>query len=295
MSKKTQIKIFVGILLTVVIVYYSAKSLGGLNPGILLKTHINWWIAGASAVIFAYANYIRGLAYTRGIDRQIDAMTAFRIIGIGHSANMVLPLHAGEGLRLAFFPESYSTPKRTKLILIPAVADFAAIIVLAMLAVPFAGFKNKQLLQGLQFVSLIFIGVAALIVALGLGIPKLHRYMTGYLNVSMLKMSFWVLLSWIVMLISIWLGLVAFGFGYVESARMSLSVFAATNIINFVPASPGGLGLFEYGVVLGLGGLGIPESPAKAAGILLHLIQYVALLPLGAVLFFTGFHRKPKR
>jgi hypothetical protein len=84
-----------------------------------------------------------------------------------------------------------------------------------------------------------------------------------------------------------WIALIAFGFGTVKSVRMSLAVFSATNIINFVPASPGGIGLFEYGVVLGLGGLGIPVESAKLAGLFLHLIQYAALMPLGLVLYLT--------
>jgi uncharacterized protein (TIRG00374 family) len=109
----------------------------------------------------------------------------------------------------------------------------------------------------------------------------------------MAKMCFWVFLSWLVMLISIWIGLLSFGFRAEESISMSFAVFAATNIINFVPASPGGIGLFEYAVVLGLGGLGVQTMAAKSAGLLLHLIQYAALLPLGTVLYLTGLKKNP--
>jgi hypothetical protein len=109
----------------------------------------------------------------------------------------------------------------------------------------------------------------------------------------MAKMCLWIFLSWLAMLISIWIGLLSFGFKAVESIRMSLAVFAATNIINFVPASPGGIGLFEYAVVLGLGGLGVQTMAAKSAGLLLHLIQYAALLPLGTVLYLTGLKKNP--
>ena len=73
---------------------------------------------------------------------------------------------------------------------------------------------------------------------------------------------------------------------------MSLAVFAATNIINFIPASPGAIGLFEYGVILGLGGLGIARDTALAVALLLHMIQYAALLPMGAVLYFQALHGK---
>lgn len=53
-------------------------------------------------------------------------MTALQIVGLGHAANMVLPFHVGEGLRAAFFPKGYSAMRRTKLLIIPAFADFTA-------------------------------------------------------------------------------------------------------------------------------------------------------------------------
>ena len=100
------------------------------------------------------------------------------------------------------------------------------------------------------------------------------------------------MLSWVLLLMSTWLGLVAFGFHVFESMKMALAVFAATNIINFIPASPGSIGLFEYGTVLALGGLGVNHTEALAAGWLLHIIQYVALLPMGVVLYITALHGK---
>ena len=105
-------------------------------------------------------------------------------------------------------------------------------------------------------------------------------------------MMFWVILSWILLLLSTWIGLEAFGFHWPYSIRMSLAVFAVTNIINFIPASPGAIGLFEYGTILGLGGLGVNQSTALSAGLMLHMIQYAALLPLGAVLYVKAIHGK---
>jgi uncharacterized membrane protein YbhN (UPF0104 family) len=66
----------------------------------------------------------------------------------------------------------------------------------------------------------------------------------------------------------------------------------ATNIINLIPASPGGIGLYEYGTMIGLAGLGVERSVALSASLLLHLIQYMALLPLGGVLYIKAIHGK---
>jgi hypothetical protein len=243
-----------------------------------------------SVAIFVYANYIRGLAYTRGIDRDMDRMTALQIVGLGHAANMVLPLHVGEGLRAAFFPRGYSAVQRTKLLIIPAFADFTAIMMLSIPAVPFAGFKDQNLLKALWILTFLCIAAFILFVILILFLPRLRSYLSEYLNFDTVKMMFWVVLSWIILLVSTWIGLVAFGFPWVASIRMSLIVFAATNIINFIPATPGAIGLFEYGTILGLGGLGIDQISALSASLLLHLIQYAALPPLGFFLYIKALH-----
>jgi len=290
MPTKIKIKLFIGIIITAATVYYSIGALKDLHLSQVFHSDINWVLAAVSTAIYMYANYIRGLAYSRGIDRDMDRMTAFQIVGIGHAINMVLPLHVGEGLRAAFFPNHYSALRRTKLLIIPAFADFTAIMMLAIPAVPFAGFKDQTLLNALWFFTFLCIAAFILFVTLIFFVPRLRSYVSEYFNFGTVKMMFWVVLSWIFLLLSTWIGLVAFGFEEVTSMRMSLAVFAATNIINFIPATPGAIGLFEYGTVLGLGGLGIDQPTALSASLLLHLIQYAALLPLGTFLYFKALH-----
>ncbi|MCB8817688.1 lysylphosphatidylglycerol synthase domain-containing protein [Desulfosporosinus shakirovi] len=290
MSTKTKLKLFIGIIMTAVIIYYSIEALKGLHVSVLFQTDINWGLALVSVAIFGYANYIRGLAYTRGIDRDMDRMTALQIVGIGHASNMVLPFHIGEGLRAAFFPKGYSAIKITNLLIIPAVADFAAIMILSIAAVPFAGFKDQNLLNALWILTFLSIAAFIVFVILIFFHSPLRSYLSDYLNVDTVKMMNWVLLSWVMLLVSTWIGLVAFGFPWVASIRLSLAVFAATNIINFIPATPGAIGLFQYGTILALGGLGIDPTTALSASLLLHLIQYAALLPLGGYLYLRSLH-----
>lgn len=291
MSKSMKIRLIIGLFVTVIIIYFSVKSLQGIDTSELFTISINWIYVAVSVIIYVYANYIRGLAYTRGIDKNISQLNGFEIVGIGHAANMVLPLHAGEGLRAAYFPKDYSAAKRTKLLIIPAYADFVAIMILALIAVPFAGFQDKNLLIAVKYLCIVCVaGILSVVVIFF--IPKLRSYIEEYMNISLVKMFFWVMLSWILLLISTWFGFLALGFSSGLSMRMTLAVFAATNIINFIPASPGAIGLFEYGVILGLAGLGIDQSKSLAIGILLHVIQYIALLPLGVILNITAFHGK---
>ncbi|SMC63533.1 lysylphosphatidylglycerol synthase transmembrane domain-containing protein [Papillibacter cinnamivorans] len=292
MTTKMKLKLLIGVVITVAIVYYSVTSLKDLHPAALFQKNINWWIVALSVAVYIYANYIRGLAFTHGIDKNMDRLTAFQVMGIGHAVNMVLPLHAGEGIRIVFFPADYSVRRRTELMIISAIADVVAILMISLFSVPFSGFTDPLVLRTLRIVSLICLGLTALLVIVVLFVPRFHKYSEEYLNLAMAKMMVWVLLSWILLLISVWVGLISFGFPMVESIRISLAVFAVTNIINFIPASPGAIGLFEYGTILAMAGLGIDRTVALETSLLLHLIQYMALLPMGTVLYILALHGK---
>jgi Predicted integral membrane protein len=293
MSKKTIIKLVFGVILTAVILYFSIYSLKGLHISVILHTGINWFLVLLSILVFIYANYIRGFVYTRGIDKQLDRITAFRIVGIGHAINMVMPLRLGEGLRYVFFPAEYSASKRAKLLIIPAFTDFVVIMAISVLAVPFAGFRDRAMILAMWILCGLCVAGILLCVLAIFFVPAVKRYLAEYLNFSLVKMLGWVFLSWVLLLFSTWIGLVAIGYGeLLTTARMSIAIFAATNIINFIPASPGSLGLFEYATVLAMSIFHIDQSHAFAASLLLHLIQYAALMPLGVVLYFSAIHGK---
>ncbi|MET1249006.1 lysylphosphatidylglycerol synthase domain-containing protein [Sporolactobacillus sp. STCC-11] len=289
MATKMKFKLLLGIIITLLVVYYSFKTLGGLDLNTVFNSKINWFLVFGSVVLNIYSNYIRSLGYTLGIDPNINRLRALQIVGIGHAANMILPLHIGDGLRFAFFPDDYTALRRTKLIMAPAIADSIAIIVISLLAVPFSGFKDTKILTILWILFFSCIVLIVLLLIVIYFVPRLRSY---YLTIGMLKMMLWVLLSYILLLFSMWMGLIAFGFNWVTSLRMSLAVFATTNLVGFIPASPGSVGLFEYGVIIGLAGLGIQQSAALPAGLLLHFTQYAALLPLGVVLSILAFYGK---
>lgn len=292
MNRKMKIKLFIGVIVTAAIVYFSIVVVKSLDIKVIFKENVNWGLVAASVIIYIYSNFIRGLAYSKGIDPEMDNMTALEIIGLGHAMNMVLPLHAGEGLRAAFFPSHYTVVRRTKLILISVLADAVVVIIISALTVPFAGIKDPTMLRVMWILLYCCIGLLIVLAALVYFVPVVKSYVAEYLNLSLLKMMVWVALSWIILIAAFWLGLVAFGFSMVESVQMAFAVFVTTNIVNLIPASPGGIGLFEYGTVVGLVGFGVEKGVALSASLLLHLIQYMALLPLGVFLYITAMHGK---
>jgi uncharacterized membrane protein YbhN (UPF0104 family) len=292
MSRKIKFQLIFGIIITVVIIYFSCVIARNLKMDVVFKLKIKWGLVVLSVIIYIISNYIRGLAYSRGIEPEMDDMTSLQVIGLGHALNMVLPLHAGEGLRAAFFPSSFTGARRTKLILISILADAVVVIIISALTVPFTGIKDPTMLRVMWILLFSCIGVLAVMAVLIIFVRAIREYVQQYLKLSLLKSLVWVALSWIILIAAFWLGLAAFGFRLLESVRMSFAVFVTTNIVNLIPASPGGIGLFEYGTVVGLGGFGVDRTVALSASLLLHLIQYLALVPLGIFLYVRAMHGK---
>lgn len=290
MKRKLKIQLIVGAVITAGIIYFSIVVAKKLDVSVIFRLDVNWGFVALAVLIYMFSNYIRGLAYSKGIDPEMDNMTAFEIIGIGHALNMVLPLHAGEGLRVAFFPTNYSVKRRTKLMLITILADAVVVIIISAMTVPFADITNKSMLQVIWILLYCCLGLLVLMAILVYFVPCIRNYVSEFLNRSLLKMLLWVALSWIILIAAFWLGLVAFGFDLLPSVKMSFAVFVTTNIVNLIPASPGGIGLFEYGTLVGLSGFGVDKNTALSASLLLHLIQYLALLPLGIFLYIRAIH-----
>jgi uncharacterized membrane protein YbhN (UPF0104 family) len=291
-NKKIKFQLIVGLIITAAVIVFSVIALNELKMRVDLPPNINWLFVILAVLIYIYSNVIRGYAFSRGIDPEMDDMTALEVVGIGHALNMVLPLHAGEGLRLAFFPKNYSMAKRSKLCVITILSDTIVVIIIAALTVPFVGITDKTMLRWMWILLYACIGLLALMAALIAFVPRVKKYVKEFLGIALLKMTVWVALSWLILVAAFWLGLIACGFKTVESIEMAFALFVTTSIINLIPASPGGIGLFESGTIIGLGGFGVNSQAALQVSILLHLIQYMALLPLGVFLYIKAMHGK---
>lgn len=291
---KKRFKVIGGIIVTIMAFYFLMTAIRGLNPSDLFTEKVNWWLFSISALIFGFATLIRALVYPYGIDKDMSIIDAWQIVAVGNAANMLLPFRAGEGVRLAVFPKRYSAAKRAKLALIPGLADIGIILLFSVAAVYIAGFKDPSYVRTLKIVGYSFLAFCALFLIILLAIPKTRNEVISYFNVDTLNMLKWVALSWIVMLLSIWVGFVALGYGLLHSITLTLGAFAGMNIACLIPSSPGNLGVFEWSVIVGLAGLGISSVPAKAAGLMLHIIQYIGILPLGLILYIRYFIHKNK-
>jgi glycosyltransferase 2 family protein len=286
---KKRLEIIFGVIVTVAALLFTLSALRGFDPISIIHAKIHWEFAALSVLILTISSLIRAFAYSFGFDRKMAVMEAWQIVAIGNAANLLLPFRAGEALRLALFPKRYRAARRVMLVLVPGIADIAVVLLLCLVSVFIADFKNPAFVFIFKIASFGFLAFCALALFILLAVPKTRGFALSCLNRDMMNMLFWIALSWLSVLISIWVGFIAFGYPPVRAISLSFAAFSGINLAGMIPSSPGSIGLFEWSVSTGLTGVGIPDIPAKMAGFLLHLFQYGAALPIGIVLYLRFF------
>ncbi len=293
MKNRFKIKILIGAAVSAVMIYLAASALGGLNPMRIFSVHIDWWFFVLSAALFSAGQFMRIFVYPFGIDRRLTFGQAARIVLVGNMANMLLPLKLGEGFRFAFFPKRYSMPHRTRLLAEPAAVDFVVILLLSVLAIPLtAGNMHPLTVHTLTVAGLVLAGAAAVFTVAYLLFRQVRRWVKRYLTPAFMRMLGWVFCSWVLILLSNWAGLMAFSYLNGQAMALAFAVFATSNLILFIPSSPGGLGLFEYAVVLSLRFFHVAEPAAVPIALFLHLVQYAVLLPMGLIAYLAGLRSR---
>jgi hypothetical protein len=170
-------------------------------------------------------------------------------------------------------------------------------LLLSIVAVLIAGIDNPQVIKTLIIISLVFFLFGSIVVIILYTIPRTKTIVKNNFNKHTLYMAMWVFVSWLLVLISIYFGFLCLGFGIISSMKFSLACFVSMNIAMFIPSSPGGIGLFEQSIVIGLASINATNLPVPAlvVGLMLHCIQYAIMLPLGIVLYLAGLHKHVKR
>lgn len=96
---------------------------------------------------------------------------------------------------------------------------------------------------------------------------------------SVLQVSFQTLMIWILMGLSNYFVLKAFGFDIPLDASFVLLVVVSVLIL--APSTPGFLGVYHYGVVLSLRVYGITDERALSCALVLHAAQYIVVTLMG--------------
>lgn len=319
---KKCVKLAVGIVFTVLFLYLSYRSVGKLDLKKVVTYPVNYFLMALSAFFFIVTQFFRSLAWSRGLRRELDTGRAFQGICLGMATSMVMPFKMGEAVRVAILGgkvDDHGANWREKVrkegvldsyytaginIVLERLLDVVILVILAAIAVFFIDF-HSEVKEKITFLrNIILIGGAFGVLFLGglWWIGQKYRFRSGWIQKMtgvmekiavirspgiLVKVLGYLVLSWLSIYLSTTIGLMSIGIGLNDLFPMALVVLILTNVAILLPTAPGGLGVFQYACIYSLGLFGVDGLTAAVSAVLLHLVQYLAVLPLGLYFFVT--------
>lgn len=237
---------------------------------------------------------------------QVAFWPACRAFLIGIAGNTVLPARAGEFLRAYVLGRSTGLPKTGVFATLVVERIFDGLtVLLVLLAVIIWGVHNERL-QVIGILGAIFyVGVMAGLLVFMLkrhwADALINKFLPAHLAQKILELldgfssglavlknpaqlgmvTFWNMLTWGVVPVSFWFGLLAFDFGSPLPWQAPVLMLPAMALGLTVPAAPGGVGLVQAAIklTLDLTYAGLPiaanfQESVAAAGILIHFTQF---------------------
>jgi uncharacterized protein (TIRG00374 family) len=239
-------------------------------------------------------------------DSRPRGVPTFWASQVGLLANNVLPLRAGELVRTLSLCRESGLRRTTVLatVGVERVFDLAVIAALQLAiaaSLPDARVARRFTLLAVAILVLAVVVVAVLAVApvrrvsgrLLIRLPLLRT--RGLVVIDSLRTGLaalrdrqlaavallWTLASWIVLALSGWCVIRAFGLHLPWHAAVFLLV--AVTFAQAVPASAGSVGVFELAARSALVAYGVPPAVALSAGLVLHAVSALPSIALGAV------------
>ncbi len=301
-------QILFGIAISAVCLVLALYQIDFRQLGSVLRRVQPAWVAVA-AVFVLLAYFLRALVWRRLIgDRARPRLwNLFRIITLGYLANNLFPLKLGELLRawLLGRREGLPLPLAVGTVVVERLLDLFALLfyfVLTMFLVHFAPWLklSGQVLAAAGLVLAVLVLASrrygeAFIVRLerplralpgGVGAwlhLQLGRFLEGLRLVQtwgqLARAYGWCLLTWLSWILVAYFCSLALGLRLPFLAAVFLIV-----VLNFglmIPSSPGGLGVFEFMVILALAPYGIGKELALGVAFTFHMLQYLITLAAG--------------
>ena len=240
--------------------------------------------------------------------------TLVHATNIGFMANMILPLRIGEVIRPVLVNRREHLPLSGLLasIVLERIFDMFTILLLFGVSALLVPVSDQVSRWGAMLTAVAAaVGVVILLIrwqerrALSIfrrccellpakiGEPA-YGFVGGFVTaleildspIAFIKALTWSLYLWLVITMTYVLGAAGFGL----QAPYFVTGLVVTTVVAIavsVPSAPGYIGAFQLGCVLGLAIFGIPESPAIAYSIVLHLTQFVAIVGAGLYSLWT--------
>jgi uncharacterized protein (TIRG00374 family) len=295
-----------GLAVSAVLAWLAARS---VDPHAFVASfrRTAWWYlvpSGAALVVAVAARWLRWwLLFAPGRRPPLRALG--RAFLIGHLFNNLLPARPGELARAVALRREAGTPVVEALATTAAerVYDVLALVVLLAASAPFAP-VGRDARTAAVAAGAIAAAALAVVVVFGRDGARLERVLSRVPRLSADTARRWsasavhgvvslrdrrvavpaVLLtavSWVLLALSGWALLFAFHLRLGLAA--GLLVVAAANLALLVPASPGGVGVFEAAAVSVLAGFSVDRSAGLSYAVALHGLNLFPYVVVGAL------------
>jgi glycosyltransferase 2 family protein len=266
-------------------------------------------------VLLAIATYVRVVRWRLlfGPSTRPALRPAVEATLIGQFFNNVLPLRAGEALRVLALHARAGTSRAETLATVVVERAFDVLALLMLLFVTLAWLPAISWLRAAAVLalgaSLAIVGIILLLARYGTrpvrflalplarlpflslkrvehGAESLVRGLAALRHARLGLVSFGLTLtSWVLLAASFWL--VAIGFVSGLSPLAGVLIAVAIGLALILPSGPAALGVFEAAVVSALAAYGVPRSDALSAALVLHAVNFFPFLAAGGVVLLA--------
>ena len=309
---KRNLMIFIGILISVLLLYFLFKDIEFVKLWAVLKRANYLWLL-PNIIIIIFSMYLRAFRWQAMLTpiKRVAFSNLIAATCIGFMANNILPLRLGELVRAYSLSsqdkEISKSSSMANIFVERMVFDLMALLAIFGLVLGFFGMPwDDQFQFGLSVA--VIAAVAGLIFIMIMALkPKLasrlmlkylpflpdsikvkiddivHKFSQGLEFLTNTKMTLSVaaqtIFIWALMGISNYFVFLAFGFDLPLSASYVLLVIVSVAIL--VPSSPGFVGVYHVGTVWTLTAYGIVREDALSFAIVLHATQYLTITLMG--------------
>ena len=273
--------------------------------------------------VFVFAIVLRGVRWWALYDaeQRPPLRAVMYALLVGYFFNNILPARAGEAARVIALHRRARTPRAETVgtVVVERVFDVLALLIILACAYPWlpqiSWLRNAAIFGAI--VTVILVGLIALIVRYD--VRAVHwllsplrrirrpgfaeRVETAAVNVMRglvalhspaiaLRGMLLTIASWVVLAVSFWILMDAFALDL--SLTAGILVMVAINLSLVLPSSPAALGVFEAATVIALRAFDVPQAEALSYALVLHVLNLVPFLLVGAVLLGPAALRRKR-
>ncbi len=304
--------VVIGLAVTVGCMYVAVRGVDFDDAVQALRDSDLVWLLPALPV-FSAAIVLRGVRWWALYDRvQRPSLRAVMYgLLVGYFFNNILPARAGEAARVIALNNRAKTPLAEIIgtVVVERVFDMLALLLLLLCAYPWLP-EISWLRSAAILGAIVTVALAALIVLIvryderavhwllsplrrirrpgvaervEIAAINATRGLVALRNPVIAVRGFVLTFaSWFVLAISYWILMSAFALDLPLDAAILVTV--AINLSLVLPSSPAALGVFEAATIIALNAFDVPHAEALSYALVLHLLNLVPFLVIGAVL-----------